>query len=185
MRQIFFACVMLASPALAETCPSAPDHSGVLNGLIQQVQDAPNELAARRISNEMWTYWADAPDDRSQQLLDEGMTRRAAFDFDGALIAFDALIAYCPHYAEGYNQRAFVNFIRQDYATALPDLERATELSPRHIAAIAGHALTLVGLKRDAEAAVILRQALALNPWLSERHLLPQLEQDGQIEQEL
>ena len=168
--------LMFAGPAFAQSCPDAPDHKDALSGLIEAVQAAPNEMAARAISNDMWQYWADAPDDHAQDLLDEGMDRRAAYDFDGAAIAFNALVAYCPNYAEGYNQRAFVSFLRQAFAAALPDLDRAIELSPRHVAAIAGKALTLVGLERKAEAAVVLRRALALNPWLSERHLLPSLE---------
>lgn len=171
---------MISGPALAQTCPDAPDHSAALGSLLQSVQQAPNEAAARQISNDMWQYWADAPDDYAQELLDEGMSRRASYDYDGAMVALDALVAYCPDYAEGYNQRAFVNFLRQDFAAALPDLDRAIELSPRHVAAIAGKALTLVGLERKAEAAVSLREALALNPWLSERALLPSLESGEQ-----
>ncbi|MEQ8901644.1 MAG: hypothetical protein RID11_20515 [Roseovarius sp.] len=176
MRFALTALLLSAGPAIAQTCPKPPDHRAAIAGLIEDVQEAEDERTAQRISNEMWEYWADAPDARAQDLLDEGMTRREAYDFAGAVDAFDALIAYCPNYAEGYNQRAFVNFIMQDYAAALPDLERALELSPRHIAAMTGQALTLVALQRPGEAALILRRALDLNPWLTERHLLPGLE---------
>ncbi|MEO3415415.1 hypothetical protein AAFO92_12230 [Roseovarius sp. CAU 1744] len=175
MKHVILA-LMISGPAMAQTCPDAPDHSEALSGLIEAVQAAPNERKARQISNDMWQYWADAPDAYAQELLDEGMSRREAFDYDGAMVALDALVEYCPDYAEGYNQRAFVNFLRQDFAAALPDLDRAIELSPRHVAAIAGRALTLAGMERRAEAALSLREALALNPWLSERHLLPSLE---------
>ncbi len=170
----------LSGPALAQTCPDAPDHSAALNGLIQSAQQAPDQTTGLQISNDMWQYWADAPDDYAQELLDEGMSRRESYDYDGAMVALDALIAYCPDYAEGYNQRAFVNFLRQDFAAALPDLDRAIALSPRHVAALAGRALTLVGLERKAEAALSLRAALELNPWLSERALLPSLESGEQ-----
>lgn len=133
-------------------------------------------MSARLISSEMWFYWADAPDDHAQELLDEGMGRRKSYDFDGAMIAFNALVDYCPDYAEGYNQRAYVNFLRENYREALPDLERTIQLSPKHVAALAGQALTFSALERNGEAAVALRKALVLNPWLSERHLLPALE---------
>ena len=166
----------LPGPLAAGTCPEAPDHSAALEDLIEEARSAPDERAARRISNDMWRYWADAPDQRAQELLDEGMARREAHDLAGAVDSFDALVAYCPDYAEGYNQRAFVNFLRGDYAEALPDLERALALSPRHVAAMTGQALTLMGLGRDGEAALVLRAALDLNPWLSERSLLPVLE---------
>ena len=68
------------------------------------------------------------------------------------------MVAYCPHYAEGYNQRAFVNFIARDYARALPDLEAAIERDPTHVAAIAGQALTLFGLGRMKAGRAVLRR---------------------------
>jgi len=170
--------ILSACPALGDTCPAAPDHSAALGALILATQQAPNEMLARQSAVQMWAYWADAPNDHAQILLDEGMDRLRSYDFDGALIALDALVDYCPNYAEGYNQRAYVNFLRQDYAAALPDLDRAVDLSPQHVAAIAGQALTFVELDRKAEAALALRAALRLNPWLSERRLLPVLEQN-------
>ena len=171
MRHALFAMAVMASPAFA-ACPAPPDHSARLSELIVAAQIAPDERAARRLSQDMWALWADAPDEAAQALLDEGMSRRASYDFLGALEALDKLVDYCPAYAEGYNQRAFVNFLRQNFAPALEDLDRALALSPRHIAALSGKALTLMGLGRDAEAQDVLRSALELNPWLNERHLL-------------
>lgn len=170
MKAMFVLC-LAASPALAEICPAAPDHTIALEGLHTQVREAPDELSARLAFNEMWQYWADAPDEAAQEILDEGMKMRASWDLLGALRAFDRLIAYCPDYAEGYNQRAFVNFLRRDYAAALPDLERAIALSPRHIGAHSGRALSLFGLGVEDQAQAALAEALALNPWLPERSL--------------
>ncbi len=157
---------------MASACPSAPDHSEALADLLRQAQEAPNEYQARLITNDMWALWADAPDEAAQEVLDRGMRKRRAFDLLGAAADFDRLIAYCPEYAEGYNQRAFVRFIQQDYARALDDLDRALALSPTHVAALAGKAMTLIGLGRMEEGQAVLRQALELNPWLPERRLL-------------
>ena len=167
---------MLSGPAMAQECPDVPDHTEALSALFQQAQAADSHMAARAISDEMWLLWADAPDDHAQDLLNEAMDRRRVADYDGAALAATALIDYCPDYAEGYNQRAFVNFLRQDYDAALPDLDDTLKLSPRHIGALTGRALTLVALDRKAEAALDLRAALALNPWLSERQLLAIIE---------
>ena len=161
----------LAAPAKASDCPAAPDHSTPLEGLLLEIQQAETEMQAREIASRMWEYWADAPDERAQEILNRGMTRRSAFDFLGALEDFDQLITYCPEYAEGYNQRAFVHYLRRDFAAALIDLDRALELSPRHVAALSGRALSLYGLARLEEARAALAEALKLNPWLPERHL--------------
>jgi len=174
----FCMAIMFGAPAFADPCPAPPDHSTELSALIEAAQNAPDQSAAREISNDMWALWADAPDDRAQALLDEAMARREVGDYAAAEKAADALVAYCPDYSEGYNQRAFVNFLRGEYAAALPDLESALERAPRHIAAMTGQALTLVALDRKAEAALVLRAALDLNPWLSERALLKVIEKE-------
>ena len=168
--------VTSAAAASAETCPPGADQSRTLDTLVLSAQNAATEAEGRAISNQMWAQWTQAPDSYAQELLDTGMERREVYDFDAAHNAFSALVAYCPAYAEGYNQRAFVNFLRGDYAAALPDLERAIDITPQHVAARTGLALTLMGLERNGEAALVLREALAMNPWLGERNLLPMLE---------
>lgn len=168
----FAASCVSVQIAAAEPCPSAPDHSAALSALMEQVQAAPNDLEARKISNQMWEYWADAPNEQAQAILDRGMTQRAGYNFAGAITEFNRLIEYCPDYAEGYNQRAFVNYLRQDFAAAVVDLDRAISLSPDHIAAISGRALSLLGLGRKDAARADLTRALELNPWLSERGLM-------------
>lgn len=164
--------LMLATSVAAETCPQAPDHSESISALITDIQAAQTEREAQIVSNKMWSFWADAPNEQAQAILDRGMGKRAAWDLLGAREDFDALVAYCPNYAEGYNQRAFVHFLSHNFQDALVDLDRALVLSPNHIAALSGRALSLLGLNRIDEARETLQSALDLNPWLPERGLL-------------
>ncbi|MHA6326783.1 tetratricopeptide repeat protein [Roseivivax sp. CAU 1753] len=178
MKTCAFAALIalaIAPGAALAACPAAPDHSDAIDRTLSRIQSAEREMDARPLANELWEYWSDAPDEVAQELLDTGMRARESYDYLRAKDAFDRLVAYCPDYAEGYNQRAFVAFLRQDFAAALPDLDTAIGINPDHVAALAGKALTLMGLGRDAEAQTVLRAALALNPWLSERHLLKEL----------
>ena len=163
---------ILAAHAAAADCPPAPDIDAHEARVFEMVQDATSELDARALSNELWALWSRAPDEVSQALLDRGMSARASYDFLNAIEAFDKLTEYCPDFAEGYNQRAFVNFLREDFSSALVDLDRAIDLRPTHAAALAGKALTLMGLGLHDEAQDVLREALDLNPWLPERSLL-------------
>lgn len=173
LKSLSVSLLLIAGFAAAETCPASPNHVAALNGLLSDLQAAKNEMAARLISNDMWAFWTDAPDDDAQVLLDRGMHRRAAWDLEAAIADFDALIQYCPHYAEGYNQRAFSRFLARDFTAALADLDRAIVLSPAHIGAISGRAMTLIALGLVDQAQEDLRRAVALNPWLPERALLP------------
>ncbi len=157
--------------ALGE-CPAVPNRDGEIAAIYERLQAAQDEKAGKRIGDELWQIWTDAPDEHAQALLDQGMARRDAYDFAGALEYFDDLIAYCPHYAEGWNQRAFIYFLRADYGSALTDLEKALEIDPDHVAAMSGQALTLLNLGRTETGQSILKKALELNPWLPERAYL-------------
>ncbi|WP_424831211.1 tetratricopeptide repeat protein [Ruegeria sp.] len=174
MKRVVIALTLSALPfaGQAETCPDALDHSADIDALIAQVQGAASQADARVISNQMWELWTDAPDVRAQALLDQGMGLIQIGDLAGAYSILNALVDYCPDYAEGYNQRAFASYLRKDYAAALNDLDAAIDLSPTHIGALSGRALSLLGLERIDEARAALKHALQLNPWLAERALL-------------
>ncbi|SCM67052.1 tetratricopeptide repeat protein [Donghicola eburneus] len=157
--------------ALAE-CPPDPAQEQALSAVVSRFAKAPDRNVALDLHNRMWRVLTDAPDQTAQDYLDAGMERFRMGDFPAAIKAFDALTDYCPEYAEGYNQRAIIRFVQEDYEAALPDIDRALALTPQHLGAMTGKAMTLIALGRDAEAQVILKQALALNPWLPERALL-------------
>ncbi len=163
--------LLFATGAFAD-CPAPPAIQDREDVLFAEVQAAENELQAEKGSRALWALWTEAPDAAAQELLNQGMAARSSYDFLRAKQAFDRLVEYCPDYAEGYNQRAFVSFLREDFDAALVDLDLTLERSPRHVGALSGKALTLMGLGRMDEAQEVLREALALNPWIPERGLL-------------
>lgn len=171
MRRLALILALLPTGAAAD-CPPVPDRDAELEALYEAVRAAPSESAARVHSNAMWQIWTDAPDERSQALLDEGMVAMRVADYATAYDALGRLVDYCPDYAEGWNQRAFVHFLTGAHDKALSDLERALAINPGHMGALTGIALTLMKLGRDEEAQERLREAVALNPWITERHLL-------------
>ncbi|MFW2541408.1 tetratricopeptide repeat protein [Primorskyibacter sp. 2E107] len=162
----------LGGAAWADGCPVAPDVTQDQTAVLEGLQAAPNYTAARGLTARLWELWLEAPDEASQRMLDEGMAAQRTANYEAAEARLNALVGYCPFYAEGYNQRAFVAYLRGDYLAALPDLDAALEINPGHVAALAGKALTLMKLGREAEGQQALRGALALNPWLPERGLL-------------
>lgn len=171
MKQLSLLLTFLSAPVFAD-CPAPADVAAELEALFGAAREAPNDQAGREVSNQMWQIWLRAPDAAAQEVLDRGMRKRDVYDFAGALEDFTRLAEYCPLYAEGFNQRAYVHFLREDYARALVDLDRALRLQPRHVGAQSGRALTLMNLNRVDEARVQLEQALQNNPWLSERFLM-------------
>ena len=159
----------LAAPAVHAECGPIPDHSAAMAATIEQLQNANDESEAQVFNALLWEFWLDAPDARAKAMLAEGMSRRRVFDLSGAVVVFSELIEYCPDYAEGWNQRAFAFYLQSDFERALADLDETLVRNPEHIGALSGKALTLMGMGRAEVAQDVLREALALNPWLAER----------------
>lgn len=172
----------IATPALSDTCPAHVMDEGQLVVLYEDLRTAENFRSAKAARNGLWQIWTDAPDTRSQELLDGGVERIRMSDFGTAIKALSALVDYCPEYAEGYNQRAFAHFLKGDYPAALADLDQALEINPEHTGALSGKGLTLMNLGRDADALKWIEAAVALDPWLNERGLIPVLKKKLGIE---
>lgn len=177
------ACLPAAArvAAAADGCPPPPAIGAEAAPLMAAVAEAPDAEQARLLMNGLWLLWTRAPDAAAQEMLDRGMARREAYDFDGALAQFDRLVAYCPDWAEGWNQRSFIRFLKEDYAAALADVDEALARAPQHIGALAGRALVLLNLGQREAGQAALKEALKLNPWLPERgYLLPEPPPPGQ-----
>lgn len=153
-------------------CPAPPDREAERRDLMRALRLAPDPLAARRVTTDLWGVWTDAPDEAAQEALDRGMGAIQTGDLILAVTVLTALVQRCPDFAEGWNQRAFARFLAGDNQTALTDLDRALALSPEHLGALSGRAMTLMRLGRPEDAQADLRRAARLNPWLPERDLI-------------
>ena len=170
--RLIAALLITASAAGAENCPALMDTAQALAPLFDEARTAPTETAGQAVSAKMWQIWLKAPNAQAQEILDRGMRRRGSYDYVGAAADFQKLIEYCPNYAEGYNQRAFVRYLQGDFPGALVDLDKTLSLSPNHVGAQSGRALTLMHIGNLSSARKQMLEALENNPWLSERSLL-------------
>jgi tetratricopeptide (TPR) repeat protein len=164
--------LLFVLPMSVVACPDVPDTSARMADLVAAARAAETEMAGREIGSEMWEIWGQAPDEQAQAVLDQGRAKISSYDLLGAITDFETLIAYCPRYAEGYNQRAFAYYLGGKYEQAIVDLDQALLLRPDHVAARAGLALSYMQLGRLEQARDALKAALDLNPWLSERSLM-------------
>jgi tetratricopeptide (TPR) repeat protein len=141
--------------------------------LFESLKNASTEAVGRAIENAFWEMWmAQAPTPEIARSVKQAMDARESYDYDRALSLLDAAIAAAPAYAEAWNQRAFIRFLKEDLDGALADIERTLTLEPRHFAALSGRALTLMRQGRMELAQQALREAVAIHPWLKERAML-------------
>lgn len=153
------------------------------DALFAALKTAQSERAARAIEAEIWESWIDAaPTQEINALTREAMRKRGEYDFEGARLILNEVVAQAPGYPEGWNQRAFVLFLQEKYDAALSDLDRALALEPRHFGAMSGKARILMGQGRMRLGQEVLRKAVALHPFLQERGMLIPLPDDTQTE---
>ena len=163
----------VAAILLGLACSSA-QALGAEDALMKRLSEAATQEDGRNAEDAVWRYWLDeAPTVEVRGHIDEGMRKRDGYDFAGAEAEFDKVVELAPEYAEGYNQRAFARFLRDNTEGALADLERTLELKPRHFGALSGMYHVLFRMGRTEAATANLEKAVALHPWLKERSLLP------------
>lgn len=172
MKHIVLTLLLSAAPTLAIACP-AQDLAPQKDPLFDLLRVSATEVEGTSLATEIWALFSTAPDAKAQDLLDRGTRYIERGQIQSARTLLDELVAYCPDYAEGWNQRAFARFLDGDYDGALEDIEHTLRLEPRHFGALAGRGLTLMRQGRQILAQKAIRDGLKVHPWLSERRLLP------------
>ena len=167
-------CLIPLSWALANSeSPSRGEK--IKTELFEALSNAENELEGRIAEEAMWSYWFNqSPSTEVRKHLDAGMERREAYDYEAAEEELNKVVEAAPNYAEGYNQRAFIHFLRENYSNAQIDLEKALELEPKHFGALSGLFHVLRIQDRQEAALGMLQQAVTIHPWIQERFALPE-----------
>jgi tetratricopeptide (TPR) repeat protein len=80
---------------------------------------------------------------------------------------FDRAIAMDCTFAEAYNQRAIVRFLRDQYEESIADCRKTVRLMPSHFGAWAGMGHCFLHLGQMPHALKAYERALAINPHLT------------------
>lgn len=142
--------------------------------LLADLTAAQSEAEAAPIVNELWRIWRTGPDVVAIGLLLDAEAHLRVADVAGALEILDQLTVEYPTWAEAWNMRATVYFYEDRYEDSLADIMRVLELEPSHFGALVGRGFIHLRSGRPEEARAALEEAIVVNPWLPERHLLTQ-----------
>lgn len=119
------------------------DRAERIDGLFAELRRARNEAAAQRVANRIWREWFRSGSASVDFLMQRADTAMKARRFPVALDLLDQVVTLAPAYAEGWNRRATVHFMMEDYAKSMSDIERTLRLEPRHFGAMGGMARIL------------------------------------------
>src|SRR6267154_1975616 len=142
------------------------DRTRGLDFLFGALRAAPDEASAKHVEARIWALWMQTPSDTAALLM---MRAKAAMDAqqpDVALKLLDAVVKLRPDYVEGWNRRATLYYLRNDYVHSLQDIEQVLVREPRHFGALAGLGMIMQDLGDEKRALDAFRKALAVNPHL-------------------
>jgi tetratricopeptide (TPR) repeat protein len=179
---VVLAALVVASPLRAEgpqpappAKPSSPapnvprsasERAHLLDVLFSALKVAPDDASARQIESRIWAVWAATPSDTAALLSARAKVAMDSQNLDVALKLLDVVVKVRPDYIEGWNRRATVYYLKNDYGHSLEDIRQVLAREPRHFGALAGLGMIMQDLGDEKRALQAFRQALEVNPHL-------------------
>src|SRR3979490_2901914 len=164
----------VAPPTGEKKIPEAPaklpkvgaDKTRGLDFLFGALKAAPDEASAKHVEARIWALWMQTPSDTAALLMVRAKVAMDAQQIDVALKLLDAVVKLRPDYVEGWNRRATLYYLKNDYAHSLEDIEQVLAREPRHFGALAGLGMIMQDIGDEKRALDAFRKALAVNPHL-------------------
>lgn len=150
----------------AETPPPARVDRSRNIEFLWALKAAPDADSAKLVETRIMALWQASGSDTADLLMTRVRQAVDAKDTDLGLQLLDAVVELQPGYAEGWNRRATLYFLKKDFGAAIDDLRQALAREPRHFGAMVGLGMILQELEEDRMALAVLRRAIELHPHL-------------------
>lgn len=142
------------------------DKTRNLDFLFGALKAAPDDTSARHVEARIWAIWSATPSDTAALLMARAKLAMEVHNLDLALKLLDTVVKLRPDYIEGWNRRATVHFLKNDYARSLEDIRQVLAREPRHFGALAGLGMIMQEYGEDKRALEAYRRALDVDPRL-------------------
>lgn len=156
------------SPPPGATRPAPqekPSPAARLKTLYGDLAKAPDAATAEKIVQEIEQLWGNSGSPTADLILRRAIAAAEAKRPELALQFLDQLVELNPEWAEGFSRRAFVHFIKLDYARALGDLRRVLALDPGHFRALEGLVQILRTMGQSKAALEAARELVKAHPY--------------------
>lgn len=152
--------------------------SAALDELFAQLRAAHSAPEADEISQQIWAYWLNPSDSVLANHMSRASDALHIGDLSTSLEVLTLVVTQYPDYSEGWNQRATLYYMLDDFEASLADIDKVLALEPRHYGALSGRVLIELKQGKRAEALRDMVAALAIHPYLGEKRFFPELQQD-------
>ena len=133
MKKIIFILLLLNSSFVL-----ADQKDSRLNSLFDELFLSNDNMQASTILADIWDIWSIAENIEAQEIFDEGNNMMDRGSLEEAIALFTQVIDLKPDFAEGWNKRATVLFLKGDLEASISDIQKTLELEPRHFGALDG-----------------------------------------------
>lgn len=142
--------------------------SVTLDDLFIQLKQESDSKKAKHIAQKIWLRWTISGSETVDLLMGWASVAMKEKNWATAFDLMDQVIVLAPQYAEGWNRRATLYFLRGEYGRSIHDIEQVLKLESRHFGAMAGMGSILQKLskseKNDKRALVMWRNVLDVYP---------------------
>lgn len=122
--------------------------------------------AAKQAERDIVATWMESGSDTIDLLMQWTLKAIEEENYPLALDYLDRITTLKPDYVEGWNKRATVHFLKEEYAKSVSDIERVLALEPRHFGAISGLGTIMREIGDERRAVEAYKRALDIDPYL-------------------
>jgi tetratricopeptide (TPR) repeat protein len=153
--------VALAADAPAPIGKSAHEAAAPL---LDKLKTAKDTAEAIMLESKVWEAWMTSGDSKIDGMVTQSVALMRMQMFDESLAILDSVVTKAPDFAEGWNRRATLLYMMQDYNRSLADIQKVLVLEPRHFGAISGLGLISMAKGDKAGALSAYKKVLEIDP---------------------
>ena len=128
----------------------------------------------------LWSAWCRSGNAEADRIFRAGVDAMQNRKLAEAEELFGRVIEILPAFAEGWNKRATVRFMGNNFKGSIADCRETLARNPNHFGAASGQGLCHMSVGEFREAAICFRRALEIHPHLDAvRHNLALAEAEG------
>jgi tetratricopeptide (TPR) repeat protein len=143
----------------------------LIQNLLADLKNADTTVR-ERAGAQLWRIWFWQKGRSGLAQIEASEELIATGDLLGAEKILSELITELPDFAEAWNRRAVLYYLKKDYASAIEDCQQVIEIVPWHFGAWHGVGLCWAALGNYSAAIAALRQALEIQPYSIENQRL-------------
>jgi tetratricopeptide (TPR) repeat protein len=151
---------------LAATNPKMPSMFANEQEALQALKGHDRMLAANAEAF-LWRSWCQSGNPEADRIFRAAVDVMQKGELEQAEALFGSVIGIMPQFAEAWNKRATVRYMRRNFTASIFDCQETLARNANHFGASSGQGLCHMSLGEYREAAICFRRALEIHPHLS------------------